>query len=114
MTMCKRTRRGIGAWPLGWLCREGTEGVVCFERAKGRIDKEHGGTPNEKIVKAVVKRDELLTLTANPSDHYVVLSPKAGPRFMTVQEVARAFAVPDDPKGKTFIAHMKEDEVEAL
>ena len=29
-------------------------------------------------------------------------------------EVRVAFAVPDDPKGKTFIAHMKEDEVEAL
>jgi hypothetical protein len=29
-------------------------------------------------------------------------------------EIRVAFAVPDDPKGKTFIAHMKEDEVEAL
>ena len=29
-------------------------------------------------------------------------------------EIRVAFAVPEDPKGKTFIAHLKEDEVEAL
>ena len=29
-------------------------------------------------------------------------------------EIRVALPVPDDPKGKTFIAHMREDEVEAL
>ena len=29
-------------------------------------------------------------------------------------EVRVAFPVVDDPKGKTFIAHMKEDEIEAV
>ena len=87
----QRIVKGIKKWPLGWLR---TQGVVCFERATGRINRERGGKPDSSFMRGIVKCRELATLTANPSDQYVVLSPKGEPRFMTVEETLRAFGVP--------------------
>ena len=87
----QRIIKGIRKWPLGWMK---TKGVVCFERANGRINRERGGNPDSAFMRGIVKCRELATLTANPSDQYVVLTPGKEPRFMTVEETLRAFGVP--------------------
>ena len=89
----KNTRilAGVKQWPLGWLKGRG---VICYERAAGRVGQERGGRPDGAFLRGVVRRQELPTLTANASDHYVVLAPKTEPRFMTVQEVMRSCGVP--------------------
>ena len=86
-----RILEGVGSWPLGWMKKTG---AICFERAEGRVRKERSGRPDGAFLRGVVKFDELLTATANPSDHYVILTPSKEPRFMTVQETMRAFGVP--------------------
>ena len=94
MRSIQKSRRildGVKQWPLGWLKGRG---VVCYERAAGRVLQERGGRPDGAFLRGVVKQQELPTLTANTSDHYVVLAPKCEPRFMTVQEVMRSFGVP--------------------
>ena len=90
----KKSRRivnGLKKWPLSWLKKTG---VVCYERADGRIRRERGGKADGAFLRGVVKTVELPTATANASDHYVVLSPNKEPRFMTVEEVMRAYGIP--------------------
>ena len=94
--LSSRSRRiveGLKKWPLNWLKKTGGA-VVCYERADGRIRRERGGRPDGAFLRGVVKTVELPTATANASDHYVVLSPKKEPRFMTVEEVMRAYGIP--------------------
>ena len=94
MRSIRKSRRildGVKQWPLSWLRGRG---VICYERAAGRVLQERDGRPDGAFLRGVVKQTELPTLTANASDHYVVLSSKTEPRFMTVQEVMRAFGVP--------------------
>ena len=62
---------GISRWPLGWLDRPG---VVCYERADGRIVGESGGIATESLVRRLVKTGALPTAVSSPSDHYVVNS----------------------------------------
>ena len=38
----KRIVKGLRSWPLGWLK---TTGVVCYERAAGRVKSERDGAP---------------------------------------------------------------------
>ena len=87
----RRILDGVGKWPLGWLKKKG---AVCYERAAGRVVRERGGRPDSAFLKGVVRQVELPTLTANASDHYVILSPGAGPRFMSVEETMRSFGIP--------------------
>ena len=87
----KRILRGIAKWPLGWMK---TEGVVCYERAAGRVAQKRKGKPDAEFMKGVVKTAELPTATASGPDHYVVIAPGGAARFMTVQEVSRSFGVP--------------------
>lgn len=86
-----RTVKGLKKWPLKWMT---VPGVITYERAAGRIRDERGGVLSEEIVKSVVKIDVLPTAVANSSDHYVVLQPGRQPRYMTVEEVCRAYHVP--------------------
>jgi hypothetical protein len=86
---------GLSKWPLGWLKEPG---VVCYERAQGRVKKERpgcDGSPDVEFTRGLVKFKELPTALANASDHYVVLAPGEEPRFMSVEESARAFMVPE-------------------
>ena len=87
-----RIIEGISRWPLGWLTEPG---VICYERAEGRIRRERGGRITEDMVRTLVKTTDLPTALANTSDHYVVVAPSEPPRFMTVEEVARAFGLRD-------------------
>ena len=92
ITKSRRILDGVGSWPLGWLKQRA---VVCYERAAGRIDRERGGHSDSAFMRRVVRQQELRTLTANAPDHYVVLTPKKAPRFMTVEETMRAFGIPE-------------------
>ena len=75
----QRILRGIAKWPLGWMKREG---VVCYERAAGRVAQERKGKPDAEFMKGVVKTAELPTATASGPDHYVVIAPGGEARFM--------------------------------
>jgi hypothetical protein len=88
---CRRILDGIGRWPLGWMEEVG---VVCFERALGRIEQERGGEADADFMRGVVKTSVLPTAVASASDHYVVLELGKAPRFMTVEEVGRGFGLP--------------------
>ena len=46
ISKCQRLKKGIASWPTGWLDKAG---VVCFERGKGRVDKERGGKPGCRV-----------------------------------------------------------------
>ena len=87
----QRPLQGISKWPLQWLKGRG---VVCYERAEGRILAERGGRPDAEFLKGVVKTRVLPTAVANASDHYIVVARGERPRFMTVEEVARGFGIP--------------------
>ena len=91
ISRCKRITGGLSTWPLDWLKGRG---VVCFERAHGRVRAERGGTPDAAFLKGVVKQKVLPTAVASDSDHYVVVGAGREPRFMSVQEVARGFGIP--------------------
>jgi hypothetical protein len=85
---------GLSKWPLDWLEEPG---VVCYERAQGRVKRERpacDGSPDVEFTRGLVKFTELPTALANASDHYVVVAPGEEPRFMSVEENARAFMVP--------------------
>ena len=91
----KRPDKGLKRWPLDWL--DGP-GVVCYERAVGRVRKERpasGGVPDEPFAKGLVRKDELPTAVANAADHYIVLEPGKPARFMRTSEVARGFMLPE-------------------
>jgi hypothetical protein len=84
----RRITEGMKSWPLGWLK---TTGVVCYERAAGRIEDERGGAPDVAFMRSIVKTTELPTAVAQESDHYVVVGPGGNwTRFMSVGEVARS------------------------
>ena len=87
-----RVLDGLQSWPLSWL-RE--RGVICYERAAGRIRDERGGRLDESFLYGVVKTRELPTAIANASGHYILLTPGCEPRYFTVEEVARAFQIPE-------------------
>ena len=91
ISRCKRIVDGISRWPLSWLAGQG---VVCYERAAARIRDERSGEPDGPFMRGVVSQVSLKTALACASDHYIVVSGVAPPRFMTVEEVARAFGVP--------------------
>jgi len=85
---------GVAGWDLRWL--EGT-GAICYERAASRVANERpgcGGMPDASFMRGVVSTEILPTATANGGDHYVLVSGRAEPRFMTVEEVSRAFGLP--------------------
>ena len=86
-----RITGGLARWPLTWLTRPG---VVVYERAAGRIRDERNGRVDEGFVKGLVKFDVLATAVANQSDHYVIVAPNEPARFMTVDELTRAFGIP--------------------
>ena len=91
----KRMLKGVAQWPLAWLEREG---VVCYERALGRVKSERPGSdgvPDEEFVQGLVKIWDLPTAVANAADHYVVLLPGAEPRHMRTSELARGFMIPE-------------------
>ena len=85
---------GIKQWDLSWLTQSVT---ICYERAAARIKAERpgcGGAPDVAFLRGVVYDTVLNTALANPGDHYVLLAPGRSPRFWSVEEVSRAFAVP--------------------
>ena len=89
-----RMKEGISQWPLSWL---DTPGVVCYERALGRIHRERpgdAGAPDSEFVKGLVKTIHLPTAVANAADHYVVIEPGREVRYMRTSEAARAFMIP--------------------
>ena len=102
MTRNKRIMAGISKWPLGWLERPG---VVCYERAAGRVRGERNGRPDAAFMRGVVKTVELPTAVENPADHYVLVEGTGQARFLTVEEVGRAFGVPD---GSPLLAMLKD------
>ena len=91
----RRAVSGIDGWPLEWL--EGT-GVVCYERAAGRVSRERGGKPEAAFVQGLVKTGTLPTAVANSSDHYALVTREGASRYMSANEVARAFGVPEDSR----------------
>jgi hypothetical protein len=83
-------------WPRGCWFKQ--PGVVCYERAAGRIANEReklGKVWGPLYVSGLVHTKELPTLTASAGNHYVVVQAGKEPRFMSVQEVMRAFMVPE-------------------
>jgi hypothetical protein len=88
----RRITTGLAKWPLSWLT---TPGVVCYERAAGRARSEKGGDVPEKLARSLVHTKTLPTIVASASDHCVLVTKDAPPRFLTVQEVSRAFGVPE-------------------
>ena len=62
----KRIVAGLRGWPLEWLK---TTGVVCYERAAGRVKSERNGAPDAAFLQGVVKTTELPTAVAEDSDH---------------------------------------------
>ena len=92
---CNRILGGLERWYPRWLLGPG---VICYERAAARVwdERESRGAPvGPFFLKGIVHQWELPTLTASPGNHYVVVEQGEEPRFMTVQEVARAFMVPE-------------------
>lgn len=85
-----RTQAGLAAWPLGWMTGWG---AVCYERAAERLLVEGSpSAPSEAMVRRVVRTDCLPTAVASAADHYVLVGP-GGSRYMSVEEVARAFGI---------------------
>ena len=91
LRLSQRPYNGVQAWPLGWMRGPG---VVCYERADGRVRNERGGVLTADFVRRLVWQEELPTAVASSSDHYIVVRPDGPPRFMTVEEVCRAFGLP--------------------
>ena len=91
MAATPRITEMVFSWPLHWM--EGTIGVICVERAKGRIRDERGGKVDEAFVRGLVKTKSLPTALANASNHYVLVSGGAEGRccrYMSVEEVCRS------------------------
>ena len=92
---CNRILGGLKEWYPRWLRQPG---VVCYERAAARISSERvkkGRAYGPYFLSRIVKTISLPTLTASRGNHYVVVEVGKEPRFMTVQEVARSFMVPE-------------------
>ncbi|KAL1527611.1 hypothetical protein AB1Y20_008997 [Prymnesium parvum] len=85
-----RTWTGLKAWPRA---RQEGWGVVCYERAAGRLLAEHEGELSEDAVRALIHFEVLPTAVASAGDHYVLVGPAGAARYMSVDEVARAFGI---------------------
>ena len=86
----KRAWEGLARWPLSWM---DAPGVICYERAAGRIEEERGGVVDAAFVKRLVHTSCLPTAVASASDHYILVQPSQAPRFMTVEEVGRCMGL---------------------
>ena len=89
----KRILKGLSHWPMDRLKRRG---VVCYERALERLNTERpdwAGVPTAAFMHRLVHTDGLPTLTGGCADHYVLVSARAGPRWLTVEELARAMEI---------------------
>ena len=89
----KRILKGLSHWPMDKLKRRG---VVCYERALERLNTERpdwAGVPTAAFMHRLVHTDGLPTLTGGCADHYVLVSARAGPRWLTVEELARAMEI---------------------
>ena len=87
----ERTVSGVDSWPLSWLA--GETGVVCYERVAARVQRERGGRADAGFARGLVKTAVLPTAVANASDHYALVTRDGVERYMSVNEVARAFGV---------------------
>ena len=91
---CPSIIDGIATWKLDWLKGRA---VVCYERAKARLENERtkkGLRADEAFMQGVVKEHELNTALANPSDHYVIISANGAEAFASIQFVAAAQGMP--------------------
>ena len=91
MAKNRRIRKGIAGWNITWS--DGPS-VVCYERA-ARDARGKTGEARTAAVMGRVSSDALPTAIGNRADHYVVLGEPNGPRWASVQEVARAQEVPE-------------------
>ena len=89
----KRITQGIQKWDTSWLDKPG---VIVYERAAARVSDERAGKCRAEFARALIKHETLPTATANASDHYVLLRPGTSPRFLSVNECARAFGIHAD------------------
>ena len=63
----------------------------------------YGSLPSEGVARSLVALDTLPTLVANCADAYVLVQTHRPPRFLSVQEICRAFGVPDGPMLRTLL-----------
>ena len=89
---CPRILAGLASWPLDLLKGPG---VVAYERAHLRVQRERGGAPDAEFVRGLVHTETLPTAVASDSDHYILVERGRSPRFLTVQEVSRCCGIPD-------------------
>jgi hypothetical protein len=88
-----RVTEGLSKWPLEKLKGRG---VICFERAMGRMASEHPGwkgRPTAKYMRGLIHTEGLPTAVGGASDHYVLVGPDEEPRWLSVLEVARTLEV---------------------
>ena len=68
-------------------------GIICYERALGRMTTEHKewkGKPTVRYMTSLVHMKPIPTAIGSASDHYLVVSPGGGIRWASVQELARS------------------------
>ncbi|KAL1520619.1 hypothetical protein AB1Y20_022193 [Prymnesium parvum] len=64
-----RAHGGLIRWPFDWLS---SAGVICYERAAGRLLAEHAIiSPDEAAMRLVVHTEYLPTAVASAADHYI-------------------------------------------
>ena len=88
-----RAALGVAKWKVPASC---AGGVIVYERAWGRIQKERpgcAGVPDRKFVRGLVHASVLPTALASDGDHYIHVG-RGSMRWWTVNEVARSFGVP--------------------
>ena len=88
----RRIEEGMARWPMDEVSERG---VVCYERARGRLDDERRGRAEAGFVSRLVHTEHLPTALAKAADHYVLVTPGEAPRFMTVEEVGRTMGLDD-------------------
>jgi hypothetical protein len=87
-----RLARHLSSWQLP----RGSFGVICMERAIGRVKSHYGSAlrrlpPN--FIPSVVHSTQLPTALASSADHYYLVHEG---RFFSIPEISRAFSVPTD------------------
>ena len=91
----QRILGGVEKWPMDRLQHRG---IMCYERALGRMTTEHKewkGKPTVRYMTSLVHTKPLPTAIGSASDHYLVVSPGGGIRWASVQELARSMEVPE-------------------
>ena len=91
----QRILGGVERWPMDRLQHRG---IICYERALGRMTTEHKewkGKPTVRYMTSLVHTKPLPTAIGSASDHYLVVSPGGGIRWASVQELARSMEVPE-------------------